>query len=56
MKVLNCHNHIQNDGIEGSKGQRARLHTITLYSVNADAVIHLSGQLLCWWLVGKHVH
>lgn len=56
MKVLNCQNHIQNEGSEGSKGYRARFHSTTLYSVNADAVIHLSSQLPCWWLMEKHIH
>lgn len=52
-KILHCRNHIQSEGREGSKGQRARLHTTTLYSVNADVVIHLSSQLPCWWLMGR---
>lgn len=52
-KNLNCQDHIQSEGREGSKGQRGRLHSTTLYSVNAVVVIHLSSQLPFWWLMGR---
>lgn len=41
-KILDCQNHVQSEGSEDNKGQRTRLHTTTLFSVNADVVIHPS--------------